>query len=123
MANPLIDQLKTAKELYKEMERVDELLAALNRGLLVRDQNVFGIAAHYINLFSEDLLTVAEHAKEVQQSRVQANKYKETFEVQPGAASGKSICKLTSQARAIRSRVKEISSSQIGNQVQSKPAL
>lgn len=97
MVDPLVEQLRGAKELYKELERVDELLAALGRGLAIRNVPLYELSVTYLNSYVADLLNGATTADvKPQEARDTQSKYKATFMIQPGAAEGKSVCKLSS---------------------------
>jgi len=97
MIDLLLVELKESKELYRHIERTDELMAALIRGLVLRNIPIYEVCEFYIKKFTQDLLSVIKPAKEaVANATTLVNKYKETFEIQQFAAEGKSICKFKS---------------------------
>ena len=113
VVNRLLEQLKNTKELIKAVDKVNGLLDMLVKGLVHNKSNckeaIFYIAFYYNNLAAKNLIFLEEnkpksiknkfeHERETKREDLSRQRHQQNFEIQKGAAQGKSICKLISQS-------------------------
>lgn len=132
IVNKLLDKLKKEKQLAKAVDKTTVLLDMFVKGMSHNSSNrkepifylsyyynkVAGVNLRYEESSSKEIQNDLEKEKTLKKEDVSALKHKQNFEIQYGAAEGKSICRLNSQQEGNYKGVKSINNCKSNSQVQ-----